>query len=62
MTYKRQLDSALAKIKTVTADRDQKADTIRGAVEGLISELQQDNKRYAKINRDLNVRPRASAP
>ena len=55
MTYKRQLDSALAKIKTVTADRDQKADTIR-VLEGLISELQQDNKRYAEINRDLNVR------
>ena len=55
MTYKQQLDSALAKIKTVTADRDQKADTIR-VLEGLISELQQDNKRYAKINRDLNVR------
>ena len=55
MTYKRQLDSALAEIKTVTADRDQKADTIR-VLEGLISELQQDNKRYAKINRDLSVR------
>ena len=55
MTYKQQLDSALAEIKTVTADRDQKADTIR-VLEGLISELQQDNKRYAKINRDLNVR------
>ena len=36
--YKRQLDSALAEIKTVTADRDQKADTIR-VLEGLISEL-----------------------
>ena len=55
MTYKQQLDSALAKIKTVTADRDQKADTIR-VLEDLISELRQDNKRYAKINRDLNVR------
>ena len=54
-TYKRQLDSALAEIKTVTADRDQKADTIR-MQEGLVSELQQDNKRYAEINRDLNVR------
>ena len=55
MAYKQQLDSALAKIKTVTADRDQKADTIR-VLEDLISELRQDNKRYAKINRDLNVR------
>ena len=55
MTYKQQLDSALAEIKTVTADRDQKADTIR-VLEGLVSELQQDNKRYAEINRDLNVR------
>ena len=55
MTYKQHLDSALAEIKRVTADRDQKADMIR-VLEGLISELQQDNKRYAKINRDLNVR------
>ena len=55
MTYKQHLDNALAEIKRVTADRDQKADTIR-VLEGLISELQQDNKRYAKINRDLNVR------
>ena len=39
----------------IAADRDQKADTIR-VLEGLISELQQDNKRYAKINRDLSVR------
>ena len=54
-TYKRQLDSALAEIKTVTADRDQKAGTIC-VLEGLVSELQQDNKRYAEINRDLNVR------
>ena len=49
------MTSALAEIKRVTADRDQKADMIR-VLEGLISELQQDNKRYAKINRDLNVR------
>ena len=55
LVYKRQLDSALAEIKTVTADRDQKADTIC-VLEGLVSELQQDNKRYAEINRDLNVR------
>ena len=54
-TYKRQLDSALAEIKTVTADRDQKADTIR-MQEGLVTELQQDNKRYAELNSDLNVR------
>ena len=54
-TYKRQLDSALAEIKTVTVDRDQKTGTIC-VLEGLVSELQQDNKRYAEINRDLNVR------
>ena len=54
-TYKRQLDSALAKIKRVTADRDQKADTIR-VLEDLVSELWQDNKRHAQLNRDLNVR------
>ena len=54
-TYKQQLDSALAEIKTVTADRDQKAGMIR-VLEGLISELQQDNKRYAELNSDLNVR------
>ena len=53
--YKRQLDRALAEIKTVVADRDQKADEIR-VLEGVVSELQQDNKRYAEINRDLNVR------
>ena len=55
MTYKQQLDSALAEIKTVTTDKDQKADTIR-VLEGLVTELRQDNKRYAEINRDLNVR------
>ena len=55
MTYKRQLDSALTEIKRVTADRDQKADAIR-VLEGLVSELRQNNKRYAQLNRDLNVR------
>ena len=55
MTYKRQLDSALAEIKRVTADRDQKADAIR-VLEGLVSELRQNNKMYAQLNRDLNVR------
>ena len=53
--YKRQLDSALTEIKTVTADRDQKAGTIC-VLEGLVTELRQDNKRYAELNRDLNVR------
>ena len=55
MTYKQQLDSALAEIKRVTADRDKKADTIR-VLEGLVTELRHDNKRYAQINGDLNVR------
>ena len=55
MTYKRQLDSALAEIKRVTADRDQKADAIR-VLEGLVSDLRQNNKMYAQLNRDLNVR------
>ena len=54
-TYKLHLDNALTEIKTVTADRDQKVDTIR-VLEGLVTELRQDNKRYAELNRDLNVK------
>ena len=49
-----QLDDIRARV-LMAADRDQKADTIC-QLEGLISELQQDNKRYAALNRDLNVR------
>ena len=56
-TYRRQIDSALAEIKRITADRDQKANTIH-TQEDLVSRLQQDNKRYAELNRDLNVRAR----
>ena len=54
-TYKRQLDSALDEIKAVTADRDQKAETIR-MQKSLVTELRQDSKRYAELNGDLNVR------
>ena len=52
-----QLDDIRAKMDVMAADRDQKADTIC-QLEGLISEMQQDNKRYAALNRDLNVRTR----
>ena len=50
-----QLDDIRARVDVMAADRDQKADTIR-VLEGLISELRQDNKRYAELNSDLNVR------
>ena len=50
-----QLDDIRVRVDVMAADRDQKADTIC-QLEGLISELQQDNKRYAALNRDLNVR------
>ena len=50
-----QLDDIRARLDVMAADRDQKADTIY-RLEGLISELQQDNKRYAALNRDLNTR------
>ena len=50
-----QLDDIRVRVDVMAADRDQKAGTIC-QLEGSISELQQDNKRYAKINRDLNVR------
>ena len=50
-----QLDDIRARVDVMAADRDQKADTIC-RLEGLISELQQDNKRYAALNRDLNAR------
>ena len=53
--YMQQLDDIRARVDVMAADRDQKADTIC-QLEGLISELQQDNKRYAALNRDLNVR------
>ena len=53
--YMQQLDDIRARVDVMAADRDQKADTIC-QMEGLISELQQDNKRYAALNRDLNVR------
>ena len=53
--YMQQLDDIHARMDVMAADRDQKADTIC-QLEGLISELQQDNKRYAELNRDLNVR------
>ena len=53
--YMQQLDDIRARVDVMAADRDQKADTIC-QLEGLISELQQDNKRCAEINRDLNVR------
>ena len=49
------LDDIRARVDVMAADRDQKADTIC-QLEGLISELQQDNKRYAELNSDLNVR------
>ena len=52
---KQQFDNTLAEIERVAADRDQKADTIRTQAD-LVSELRQDNKRYARLNRDLNVR------
>ena len=54
-TYMQQLDDIRVRVDVMAADRDQKAGTIC-QLEGSISELQQDNKRYAKINRDLNVR------
>ena len=50
-----QLDDIRARVDVMAADRDQKADTIC-VLEGRISELQQDNKRYAELNSDLNVR------
>ena len=50
-----QLDDIRARVDVMAADRDQKADTIC-QLEGRISELQQDNKRYAELNSDLNVR------
>ena len=50
-----QLDDIRARMDVMAADRDQKADTIC-QLEGLISKLQQDNKRYAELNSDLNVR------
>ena len=53
--YMQQLDDIRARVDVMAADRDQKADTIC-QLEGLISELRQDNKRYAALNRDLNVR------
>ena len=53
--YMQQLDDIRVRVDVMAADRDQKADTIC-QLEGLISELQQDNKRYAALNRDLNVR------
>ena len=53
--YMQQLGDIRARVDVMAADRDQKADTIC-QMEGLISELQQDNKRYAALNRDLNVR------
>ena len=53
--YMQQLDDIRARVDVMAADRDQKADTIC-QMEGLISELQQDNKRYAELNSDLNVR------
>ena len=53
--YMQQLDDIRVRVDVMAADRDQKADTICH-LEGLISELQQDNKRYAALNRDLNVR------
>ena len=52
-----QLDDIRARMDVMAADRDQKADTIC-QLEGLISEMQQNNKRYAALNRDLNVRTR----
>ena len=53
--YMQQLDDIRARVDVMAADRDQKADTIC-RLEGLISELQQDNKRYVALNRDLNAR------
>ena len=53
--YMQQLDDIRAMVDVMAADRDQKADTIC-QLEGLILEMQQDNKRYAALNRDLNVR------
>ena len=53
--YMQQLDDIRVRVDVMAADRDQKADTIC-QLEGLISELQQDNKRYAALNRDLNAR------
>ena len=50
-----QLDDIRVRVDVMAADRDQKADTIC-QLEGQISELQQDNKRYAALNSDLNVR------
>ena len=52
--YMQQLDDIRAGVDVMAADRDQKADTIC-QLEGLISELRQDNKRYAVLNSDLNV-------
>ena len=53
--YMQQLDDIRVRVDVMAADRDQKADTIC-QLEGQISELQQDNKRYAELNSDLNVR------
>ena len=53
--YKQQFDNTLAEIERVAADRDQKAGTIHMQAD-LVSKLRQDNKRYAQLNRDLNVR------
>ena len=52
-----QLDDIRARVDVMAADRDQKADTIC-QLEGQILELRQDNKIYAALNRDLNVRAR----
>ena len=53
--YMQQLDDIRVRVDVMAADRDQKADTIC-QLEDQISELQQDNKRYAALNSDLNVR------
>ena len=45
-----QLDDIRVRVDVIAADRDQKADEIR-VLEGVVSGLQQDNKRYAEINR-----------
>ena len=50
-----QLDDMRARMDVMEADRDQKAGAIC-QMEGQILELRQDNKRYAALSRDLNVR------
>ena len=53
--YMQQLDDMRARMDVMEADRDQKAGAIC-QMEGQILELRQDNKRYAALSRDLNVR------